>query len=83
MRHDPKQEITLQALEHFRSRLWKLPYLVRIEILALSIINHEREILFCGEWIGRVGFPDVARLRQDKQAQSCRVLEKCRRYFGS
>jgi hypothetical protein len=42
-RNDPKNELTPKALENCKKQIWQMPYLDRVNILALSIVGKERE----------------------------------------
>jgi hypothetical protein len=44
-RTEPKKELSPKGLEYFKTRVWQMPYLDRISILSLSIINREPEAL--------------------------------------
>jgi hypothetical protein len=43
MRKVPKQEVLSDVLENLKDKIWQLPHLDRVAILACSIIANERE----------------------------------------
>lgn len=42
-RNDPKTELTPTAIENCKKQIWQLPYLDRVCILALSVVDRERD----------------------------------------
>ena len=44
-KHSPKRELTPMALQRLRARIWEMPWIDRINILSLSIIDREKESL--------------------------------------
>ena len=44
-KHNPKQEVSPTELQRLKTRIWQMPWIDRVEILALSIVEHEREAL--------------------------------------
>jgi hypothetical protein len=46
-KHSPKQEMSPMTLQRLKARIWQMPWIDRVEILSLSIIEREREALAC------------------------------------